>query len=327
MERTLATVAQVVALLEETKQVFCIWFGPEQYRFQKGVGVERWSLFFLRRVVTNSDPASKLNDMLVHYNKIDVTTLDTKKAVLFFLTNQASIITSLTPALNNDGIFFIAPELLTVMAETHPMLVQRNPAPPELVKLRASPPLLCNPPARCPLSSEISLATFLPNTLSNLPPNTPPNTPSHTPRHRLLLGEEQVLSRLPSLLGDVRFIVNVTKKTCEELPEQITKCHQIHIDDCNAQNIGQYFDQACATIDTYLLTGSVLVHCAMGISRSPTIVIAYLMYKQHQLQQRANLSAALNHVRQARECTNPRFEFVSALHAYENKLNACLVAL
>ncbi len=45
------------------------------------------------------------------------------------------------------------------------------------------------------------------------------------------------------------------------------------------QGLSTYFDQTFEFIDKHLETTNVFVHCLAGISRSSTVVIAYLMRK------------------------------------------------
>lgn len=55
----------------------------------------------------------------------------------------------------------------------------------------------------------------------------------------------------------------------------------IPILDVPSQNILAYFENASQFIDSVLKTsyGKILVHCFAGVSRSATIVIAYLIKK------------------------------------------------
>ena len=50
----------------------------------------------------------------------------------------------------------------------------------------------------------------------------------------------------------------------------------IEIDDCETENIFQYFKECIEFIEK---ADKILIHCMCGVSRSSTIVISYLMYK------------------------------------------------
>ena len=54
----------------------------------------------------------------------------------------------------------------------------------------------------------------------------------------------------------------------------------IEINDHNKEDISSHFNTAFEFIDAKLAQGNVLVHCANGISRSPTIVMSYIMRKR-----------------------------------------------
>ena len=95
---------------------------------------------------------------------------------------------------------------------------------------------------------------------------------------------------------------------------------QIPINDETTENIRQYFDQCFAFIEERLAKdgeteGNLLVHCVAGMSRSPTVVIAYLMEKY-------SLSAAdaLNFVKHKRSIVNPNAGFLRQLKKYEEEL-------
>lgn len=63
--------------------------------------------------------------------------------------------------------------------------------------------------------------------------------------------------------------------------------------------------------------GKVLVHCLAGISRSPTICIAYLMYSQN-----LSLDQAYDLVKQRRRLISPNLNFMRQLFEYERILIA-----
>ncbi|KAG6379460.1 protein-tyrosine phosphatase-like protein [Boletus reticuloceps] len=92
-------------------------------------------------------------------------------------------------------------------------------------------------------------------------------------------------------------------------------CLRIDIHDKPSADLKPHLEGACQYIATALASGgNVLVHCQQGISRSPAIVIAYLIY---------NLGLSYDHahalVKRHRPCVNPNPGFVAALRAWENK--------
>lgn len=76
-------------------------------------------------------------------------------------------------------------------------------------------------------------------------------------------------------------------------------------------NLLPYFPMANAFINEGLQKGNVLVHCHFGVSRSATLVIAFIMEKY-----RLNFDQAYNFVRQRRRFINPNPGFVIQLHEY-----------
>ncbi|KAJ0928792.1 putative phosphoric monoester hydrolase [Helianthus annuus] len=80
-------------------------------------------------------------------------------------------------------------------------------------------------------------------------------------------------------------------------------------------NIAQYFDDCFGFINEAKRTGSVLVHCFAGRSRSATVVVAYLM-KTHGMRS----SKALNLVKSKRSVVAPNAGFILQLQSYEKSL-------
>lgn len=94
------------------------------------------------------------------------------------------------------------------------------------------------------------------------------------------------------------------------------KLKHIFADDSERYNIRYDFDQAFDFIDEARAQGGkVLVHCMMGISRSATIVIAYLMSRYNM-----SLNDAYKLTKSRRSETNPNRYFMSLLSQYENEL-------
>lgn len=88
--------------------------------------------------------------------------------------------------------------------------------------------------------------------------------------------------------------------------------------DVESFDLTKYFDQTYEAIENGLKNGSVLVHCAAGISRSSTIVIAYLMKKN-----KLTYQEAYSFVRKRRSVICPNSGFVRQLKNYEKKLKVC----
>lgn len=61
--------------------------------------------------------------------------------------------------------------------------------------------------------------------------------------------------------------------------------------------------------------GKVLVHCEAGISRSPTICMAYIMWTQ-----RLRLEAAFDIIKQRRHVISPNFSFMNQLQQFESEV-------
>ncbi|KAG9308850.1 protein-tyrosine phosphatase-like protein [Chiua virens] len=93
------------------------------------------------------------------------------------------------------------------------------------------------------------------------------------------------------------------------------RCLRIDIHDKPTADLKPHLEGACQYIASALASGgNVLVHCQQGISRSPAIVIAYLI---HNLGMSYDQAHAL--VKRHRPCINPNPGFVAALRAWESK--------
>ena len=89
----------------------------------------------------------------------------------------------------------------------------------------------------------------------------------------------------------------------------------VPVNDIEGANISTFFDGAITFLQHMLQKGSVLVHCQMGISRSATIVIAYLM-KVHQM----SLTDAYFECKRKRPMIRPNDGFWNQLLQYEQHL-------
>ena len=86
----------------------------------------------------------------------------------------------------------------------------------------------------------------------------------------------------------------------------------INIDDFPRQNIIQYFGECLLFIED---NKKVLVHCWAGASRSATIIIAYIMWK-NQLE----FMEAIKIIEQKRPIIKPNYGFVRQLEMFEKLL-------
>lgn len=94
------------------------------------------------------------------------------------------------------------------------------------------------------------------------------------------------------------------------------KYKKIPADDYDSFNYKIYFDEMSDFINESLLDqGKILVHCAVGASRSPTAIIAYLIkYKD------MSMEDALILVKKKRPLVHPNDGFIQQLKDYEKEL-------
>jgi len=136
---------------------------------------------------------------------------------------------------------------------------------------------------------------------------------------RGLFVSSQDVANEPSLLSEngITHILNVAGFPSQKLPE-ITYL-DISILDLPEEPLRSHFQTCFQFIDAALLqeTGGVLVHCNAGVSRSVSVVLAYLMSRK-----RCSLDQALTTVRKVRPIAKPNDGFLQQLRLYENE---CIV--
>ncbi|GAV04209.1 hypothetical protein RvY_14521 [Ramazzottius varieornatus] len=90
----------------------------------------------------------------------------------------------------------------------------------------------------------------------------------------------------------------------------------IKVDDSPYAQIGKFFDATADKIEEHrLMGGKVLVHCMAGVSRSASIVIAYLVKYGNM-----SLREAYMHTKKARSIIRPNPGFFKQLIEYEYRL-------
>ncbi len=92
--------------------------------------------------------------------------------------------------------------------------------------------------------------------------------------------------------------------------------HHFPMDDAATQDISQFFLPICQILDRAKQEGKqVLVHCAAGVSRSPTLVIAYIMWSQKKTRKEA-----YEYVSVKRPIIDPNDNFMDQLAEFEDVL-------
>lgn len=134
----------------------------------------------------------------------------------------------------------------------------------------------------------------------------------------LYLGSEWNASNLEELhTNGITHILNVTREIDNFFPGEF-KYKNIRVYDEESTDLLRYFDDTFKFISQATKDkGKVLVHCKMGISRSATIVISYLMKEL-----KKDLKSALEHAKQRRSIVNPNKSFLKQLEVFEGILGA-----
>ncbi|KAG2137076.1 protein-tyrosine phosphatase-like protein [Suillus clintonianus] len=117
-----------------------------------------------------------------------------------------------------------------------------------------------------------------------------------------------------ALSTDVRKKFGITHilSVCTEYSSTDHNHLTIPVQDSEYEDLLIHLPQGCSFIQSALdQGGKVLVHCAMGVSRSPTVVCAYLMSTQ-----RLSAHRAIQYVRKRRPKIHPNYGFMKQLIAF-----------
>jgi len=209
---------------------------------------------------------------------------------------------------------------LTELSLTHPLVLVRN----SLLTFDKDPLILKGGikafqvefPQHC-----ISLKT--PHRVRLLSPTTPlieSNIESVTATEilpYLYLGNERDVKNSELLKKlQITHILNVTNNVPQTFEGQFTYKRLPATDNAH-QNLKQYFNDAFLFIEEAArMNGKVLIHCQAGVSRSATLVIAYLMKRTS-----LNMVDAHKLVKCKRNIVAPNFNFMGQLLEFENSIN------
>ena len=141
------------------------------------------------------------------------------------------------------------------------------------------------------------------------------NTPIEIIPH-LFLGSIGSASNLKQLQKcEITHIVCCASGIKNFFPDNF-KYYNINLLDSEKENIKQYFNESFDFIDKAIKNGgNVLVHCHAGVSRSSTILIAYIMKSK-----KMKLNEVLELIKTKREKVNPNNGFLGQLKDYEKEL-------
>ncbi|XP_006033297.1 serine/threonine/tyrosine-interacting-like protein 1 [Alligator sinensis] len=109
--------------------------------------------------------------------------------------------------------------------------------------------------------------------------------------------------------------VNISEDTATLFTEENEKFLHISVPDSPDADLFSFFPNICHFIDAQITHGAVLVFSDLGISRSSTAVIAFLMHSSF-----FPLKRAWHHVLQCKTNMRPNRGFVQQLSDWENKL-------
>ena len=116
----------------------------------------------------------------------------------------------------------------------------------------------------------------------------------------------------------IRHVLNVTAKPPNYSPDPEICYKQLEAADNGVQNLKQFFEQAFEFVELAKSSGSgVLIHCHAGVSRSPTIAVAYLMKYSPMA-----MSEAYRFVKTRRSIISPNLNFMGQLYEYEQGLKS-----
>jgi serine/threonine/tyrosine-interacting protein len=131
----------------------------------------------------------------------------------------------------------------------------------------------------------------------------------HSVKHYRVLADSVITNVLSIMTYDEIVDRNI------EIPESID-WGVIPVEDNGKDSMIFYLKSALKTIDDAIGAGGrILVHCMGGISRSPTVVVAYVMWKLG-----LRLTAAMEYVRGRRACIDPNWVFYGDLVKFEEGL-------
>ncbi len=113
----------------------------------------------------------------------------------------------------------------------------------------------------------------------------------------------------------ITHIINITKEHQNAFPDEV-KYLKLPIEDEKSSNLLKYFEETSQFIETaFQKKGVVFVHCNLGVSRSSSVVLAYLMKSQ-----KISLGDAHSFLKSRRSCARPNIGFLAQLSEWEEQV-------
>lgn len=113
----------------------------------------------------------------------------------------------------------------------------------------------------------------------------------------------------------ITHIVNVCTEHKNAFPEEVTYLH-INVEDLKSSSLKVYFQRSCDFITNALNSeGCVLIHCNLGMSRSSTITLCYLMTTRQW-----SLKQAYEFMKSKRQAVKPNRSFLRQLCELEEEI-------
>ncbi|KAH9249641.1 hypothetical protein BASA81_012610 [Batrachochytrium salamandrivorans] len=135
----------------------------------------------------------------------------------------------------------------------------------------------------------------------------------------LYLGGDQFVARNRDYLHSlkIKHIVNCAGLSCENYFEDQFTYTTLDLSDTSKECIFNFMLQTITDIESQRLAGNnVLVHCVAGISRSATLVAAYLMFIHGYC-----ATDAIQELRKVRQCVDPNPRFIQELDRFRKRLD------